>query len=200
MCLNVDSLISHLIIPINVFVYNKQLMQRHITVSYCCLQKYYGRKSSVGRDVCRLRKAYYSARNEAAVQIDEIVGETASEADSSDSLERDHSHHHHAGGGAGSHDKDDDVIRCICGMYKDEGLMIQCDKCMVGSSCIILSAASGLVIDCSRFRCLSRFGSTLTACAWRRRWSTTCVSSVTPGLWTGFVWSLHEPIQPHAVS
>lgn len=98
------------------------------------LQKYYGRKSSVGRDVCRLRKAYYSARHEAAVQIDEIVGETASEADSSDSLERDHGHHHHGGGGPGPHDKDDDVIRCICGMYKDEGLMIQCEKCMVGST------------------------------------------------------------------
>ncbi|XP_034455973.1 histone-lysine N-methyltransferase ASH1L isoform X1 [Hippoglossus hippoglossus] len=91
-------------------------------------EKYYGRKSSVGRDVCRLRKAYYSARHEAAVQIDEIVGETASEADSSDSLERDHGH---GGGGPGSHDKDDDIIRCICGMYKDEGLMIQCEKCMV---------------------------------------------------------------------
>lgn len=97
--------------------------------SFFPLQKYYGRKSSVGRDVCRLRKAYYSARHEAAVQIDEIVGETASEADSSDSLERDHGHHNHGGGG--SHDKDDDVIRCICGMYKDEGLMIQCEKCMV---------------------------------------------------------------------
>ncbi|XP_055368737.1 histone-lysine N-methyltransferase ASH1L isoform X2 [Betta splendens] len=93
-------------------------------------EKYYGRKSSVGRDVCRLRKAYYSARHEAAVQIDEIVGETASEADSSDSLERDHGHHH-GGSGLGSHNKDDDVIRCICGMYKDEGLMIQCEKCMV---------------------------------------------------------------------
>ena len=81
----------------------------------------------MGRDVCRLRKAYFSARHEAAVQIDEIVGETASEADSSDSLERDH-------GGSGSHDKDDDIIRCICGMYKDEGLMIQCEKCMVRSA------------------------------------------------------------------
>ncbi|XP_017072424.2 histone-lysine N-methyltransferase ash1 [Drosophila eugracilis] len=26
---------------------------------------------------------------------------------------------------------DEDVIRCICGLYKDEGLMIQCSKCMV---------------------------------------------------------------------
>lgn len=82
--------------------------------------------------MCRLRKAYYSARHEAAVQIDEIVGETASEADSSDSLERDHGHHSHGG----SHDKDDDVIRCICGMYKDEGVMIQCEKCMVSDATI----------------------------------------------------------------
>ncbi|KAF7210933.1 histone-lysine N-methyltransferase ASH1L isoform X1 [Nothobranchius furzeri] len=96
-------------------------------------EKYYGKKSSVGRDVCRLRKAYYSARHEAAVQIDEIVGETVSEADSSDSQERDLHHHH--GGGPGSHDKDDDVIRCICGMYKDEGLMIQCEKCLVWQHC-----------------------------------------------------------------
>lgn len=81
----------------------------------------------MGRNVCRLRKAYYGARHEAGVQIDEIVGETASEADSSDSLERDGAHQ-------GAHDKDDDVIRCICGMYKDEGLMIQCEKCMVSSS------------------------------------------------------------------
>ncbi|KAJ8334994.1 hypothetical protein SKAU_G00406330 [Synaphobranchus kaupii] len=99
-------------------------------------EKFYGRKSSVGRDVCRLRKAYYGARHEAAIQIDEIVGETASEADSSDSLERDHAHsHHHGGGGPGPHDKDDDIIRCICGMYKDEGLMIQCEKCMVWQHC-----------------------------------------------------------------
>ncbi|KAK1805371.1 hypothetical protein P4O66_019681 [Electrophorus voltai] len=100
-------------------------------------EKYYGRKSPVGRDVCRLRKAYYGARHEAAVQIDEIMGETASEADSSDSLERDHGNHHHHHHHQqqqhhnGSHNKDDDVIRCICGMYKDEGLMIQCEKCMV---------------------------------------------------------------------
>ncbi|XP_051948571.1 histone-lysine N-methyltransferase ASH1L-like [Xyrauchen texanus] len=95
-------------------------------------EKYYGRKSATGRDVCRLRKAYYGARHEAAVQIDEIVGETASEADSSDSLERDHANNHEGGG---NHDKDDDVIRCICGMYKDEGLMIQCEKCMVWQHC-----------------------------------------------------------------
>ncbi|XP_057649360.1 histone-lysine N-methyltransferase ASH1L isoform X2 [Chionomys nivalis] len=84
-------------------------------------EKYYGRKSPIGRDVCRLRKAYYSARHEASTQIDEIVGETASEADSSETSVSEKEN---------GHEKDDDVIRCICGLYKDEGLMIQCDKCM----------------------------------------------------------------------
>ncbi|EDM00676.1 ash1 (absent, small, or homeotic)-like (Drosophila) (predicted) [Rattus norvegicus] len=89
-------------------------------------EKYYGRKSPIGRDVCRLRKAYYSARHEASAQIDEIVGETASEADSSETSVSEKEN---------SHEKDDDVIRCICGLYKDEGLMIQCDKCMVWQHC-----------------------------------------------------------------
>ncbi|NXL89619.1 ASH1L methyltransferase, partial [Alectura lathami] len=89
-------------------------------------EKYYGRKSPTGRDVCRLRKAYYNARHEASAQIDEIVGETASEADSSETsvCEKE-----------SGHEKDEDVIRCICGLYKDEGLMIQCEKCMVWQHC-----------------------------------------------------------------
>uniref|UniRef100_A0A803VWU7 ASH1 like histone lysine methyltransferase n=1 Tax=Ficedula albicollis TaxID=59894 RepID=A0A803VWU7_FICAL len=89
-------------------------------------EKYYGRKSPTGRDVCRLRKAYYNARHEASAQIDEIVGETASEADSSETSVCDKEH---------GHEKDEDVIRCICGLYKDEGLMIQCEKCMVWQHC-----------------------------------------------------------------
>lgn len=88
----------------------------------CSLQKYYGRKSPIGRDVCRLRKTYYNARHEASAQIDEIVGETASEADGSEASVSEKEN---------VHEKDDDVIRCVCGLHKDEGLMIQCDKCMV---------------------------------------------------------------------
>lgn len=72
--------------------------------------------------MCRLRKAYYNARHEAAAQIDEIVGETASEADGSEASVSEKEN---------VHEKDDDVIRCVCGLHKDEGLMIQCDKCMV---------------------------------------------------------------------
>ncbi|XP_063002203.1 histone-lysine N-methyltransferase ASH1L isoform X2 [Elgaria multicarinata webbii] len=103
-------------------------------------EKYYGRKSPIGRDVCRLRKAYYHARHEAAAQIDEIVGETASEADSSETslCEKE-----------SGHEKDEDVIRCICGLYKDEGLMIQCDKCMVWQHCDCM----GLNSDVEHYLC-----------------------------------------------
>ncbi|XP_041429947.1 histone-lysine N-methyltransferase ASH1L, partial [Xenopus laevis] len=96
-------------------------------------EKYHGRKSQVGRDVCRLRKAYYNARHEAAAQIDEIVGETASEADSSETSLCDKD---------GGNEKDDDIIRCICGLFKDEGLMIQCDKCMAWQHCDCLGVTS----------------------------------------------------------
>jgi histone-lysine N-methyltransferase ASH1L len=28
-------------------------------------------------------------------------------------------------------DDEEEVIRCICGLYTDEGLMIQCERCLV---------------------------------------------------------------------
>jgi hypothetical protein len=28
-------------------------------------------------------------------------------------------------------EEEEEVINCICGIYKDEGLMIQCEKCYV---------------------------------------------------------------------
>jgi len=37
------------------------------------------------------------------------------------------------GGGCGGNDEEEEieVIRCICNIYCDEGLMIQCDNCEV---------------------------------------------------------------------
>lgn len=75
------------------------------------------------------------------------MGETASEADSSETslCEKE-----------SGHEKDEDVIRCICGLYKDEGLMIQCDKCMVRAPkdpCPALPGPSGEgQVSCSKNR------------------------------------------------
>ncbi len=32
-------------------------------------------------------------------------------------------------------DEEEDVIRCICGLYNDEGMMIQCERCLVWQHC-----------------------------------------------------------------
>lgn len=34
-----------------------------------------------------------------------------------------------------SGDEEEDVIRCICGFYRDEGVMIQCERCLVWQHC-----------------------------------------------------------------
>uniref|UniRef100_A0A8C4WVR3 Ash1 (absent, small, or homeotic)-like (Drosophila) n=1 Tax=Eptatretus burgeri TaxID=7764 RepID=A0A8C4WVR3_EPTBU len=104
--------------------------------------KFHGRKSSVGRAVCRLRKVYYSARHEAQPHLEEIVGETGSEADGSEVS---------TGGAERSDpgDSGDDIIRCICGLYKDEGLMIQCEKCLVWQHCDCM----GLMSDVEHYLC-----------------------------------------------
>lgn len=37
-------------------------------------------------------------------------------------------------------DEEEDIIRCICGMHRDEGLMIQCERCLVWQHCECVKA------------------------------------------------------------
>lgn len=39
--------------------------------------------------------------------------------------------------------EEEDVIRCICGLYRDEGLMIQCERCLVWQHCECVQADAG---------------------------------------------------------
>eukprot|EP00058_Branchiostoma_floridae_P026086 XP_002611576.1 hypothetical protein BRAFLDRAFT_117164 [Branchiostoma floridae] len=91
-------------------------------------EKFHGKKSPIGKDVCRLRKVYTTARSDASRQLEEILGEVSGEPDTTEMVEetvRDPE----------KDESDDDIIRCICGIFKDEGLMIQCEKCMVWQHC-----------------------------------------------------------------
>lgn len=40
--------------------------------------------------------------------------------------------------------EEEDVIRCICGLYKDEGMMIQCERCLVWQHCDCVRADEGV--------------------------------------------------------
>lgn len=37
-------------------------------------------------------------------------------------------------------DEEEDIIRCICGIPRDEGLMIQCERCLVWQHCECVKA------------------------------------------------------------
>uniref|UniRef100_H2YR92 Histone-lysine N-methyltransferase n=1 Tax=Ciona savignyi TaxID=51511 RepID=H2YR92_CIOSA len=90
-------------------------------------EKYHGRKSTLGRDVARLRRAFACARSLAAVSLglddDEKKKECTAQQRELDERR-----------------KNGDYIRCICGIFKDEGLMIQCEKCYVWQHCDCMSA------------------------------------------------------------
>ncbi|KAJ7307364.1 hypothetical protein JRQ81_009377 [Phrynocephalus forsythii] len=71
--------------------------------------------------VFRNAEAYYNARNEAAAQIDEIVGETASEADSSETS---------LGEKESGHEKDEDVWQhCDCMGVNSDVEHYLCEQC-----------------------------------------------------------------------
>ncbi|XP_070207967.1 histone-lysine N-methyltransferase ASH1L-like isoform X2 [Littorina saxatilis] len=99
------------------------------------VEMYCGKKSEMGRVIARLRLKYQTARAEAVPQVEEVTGEgvtelacaAPSESDSTEAVETkvqpvvDH--------------EEEDVIRCICGVYRDEGVMIQCEKCFIWQHC-----------------------------------------------------------------
>ena len=35
-------------------------------------------------------------------------------------------------------EEEEEIIRCLCGLLNDEGLMIQCEKCMVSKVCLLV--------------------------------------------------------------
>ncbi|XP_006814029.2 histone-lysine N-methyltransferase ASH1L-like [Saccoglossus kowalevskii] len=85
--------------------------------------KFYGQKIDFTKDIAKLRKAFQVAKCETSDQIEEILGEGSIDGDSNkDCKEK-------------VEDEEEEVIRCLCGLYNDEGLMIQCDKCLVWQHC-----------------------------------------------------------------
>lgn len=87
-------------------------------------EKYHGKKSTLGKDVFRLRKAYAHARGAAMLLLNGLkkpakLSEVSDVDDTNENIHR----------------KNEDHIRCICQIYRDEGLMVQCEKCYVWQHC-----------------------------------------------------------------
>eukprot|EP00094_Tigriopus_californicus_P003586 TCALIF_03449-PA protein Name:"Similar to Ash1l Histone-lysine N-methyltransferase ASH1L (Mus musculus)" AED:0.06 eAED:0.06 QI:0/0.28/0.25/0.37/1/1/8/407/3102 len=77
--------------------------------------RYYGSTSEEGKAALKIRQLYNAIKQEYHAALVEIVGQSESFC----FRKREES------------PPEEDVIRCPCGQYKDEGLMVQCEKCHV---------------------------------------------------------------------
>ncbi|XP_033634855.1 uncharacterized protein LOC117296092 [Asterias rubens] len=86
-------------------------------------EKYHGKKSELGRDATDLRKAYTKAKTDNAKFFEDILGQPQIYKDNKEDSK------------LLKEEEEEEVIRCLCGLFNDEGLMIQCEQCMVWQHC-----------------------------------------------------------------
>ncbi|KAK6179037.1 hypothetical protein SNE40_011484 [Patella caerulea] len=106
------------------------------------VERYCGRKSDMGRLVLKLRKVYCAAKNEVIPQIDDIMvdGRCISntppiappEIDTESIQNR---------AVRDPPDEEEEIIRCVCNVFRDEGLMIMCEKCYIWQHCDCVGAS-----------------------------------------------------------
>lgn len=87
--------------------------------------RFYGQFSTEGAAALRLRQVYNSIKCEYVNALSEIVGET----------EKGSIVAYKSTIFKAEEEEREDRIECLCGQYKDEGLMIQCEKCQVWQHC-----------------------------------------------------------------
>ncbi|KAG8231796.1 hypothetical protein J437_LFUL012073 [Ladona fulva] len=91
--------------------------------------RFFGRTSELGIAAARLLKVYNMKKLDFLSQLEDILGESPPASFTPDC---------DIGG------EEEDVIRCICGLYKDEGMMIQCERCLVWQHCDCVAADEGI--------------------------------------------------------
>ncbi|BES87798.1 AWS [Nesidiocoris tenuis] len=92
--------------------------------------RWYGRTSDLGIAATRLRKIYNLAKLAQLQKLEEVLGEPppASFIPAQDDPSG----------------EEEDVIHCICGIFRDEGVMIQCERCLVWQHCYCVGASSNV--------------------------------------------------------
>ncbi|XP_046489203.1 histone-lysine N-methyltransferase ash1 isoform X1 [Neodiprion pinetum] len=91
--------------------------------------KFFGRTSEVGIAAARLRKLYLGSKLEFVDAITDAMGVPPSQGFLPP---------------RGSTAGEEDVIRCICGLHRDEGVMIQCERCLVWQHCDCVKADTSI--------------------------------------------------------
>ncbi|XP_076465119.1 uncharacterized protein LOC143296954 isoform X2 [Babylonia areolata] len=118
------------------------------------VETYCGRKLNMDRVISRLRRVYQAACSEAIPQVEEVTGEGVTALSSATHTEPDTMEEVETKAQPVAEDEDEDIIRCICGVYRDEGLMIQCEQCFIWQHCDCVKVkASDAEREDVRYRC-----------------------------------------------
>ncbi|XP_068910676.1 histone-lysine N-methyltransferase ash1 isoform X6 [Tenebrio molitor] len=80
--------------------------------------RFYGRTNEAGVAAIKLKKVYAEAKQQSLPKFENVLGKKPPPNFVKNK-------------GSRSKDEEEDIIRCICGMPRDEGLMIQCERCLV---------------------------------------------------------------------
>ncbi|XP_018565359.1 histone-lysine N-methyltransferase ash1 [Anoplophora glabripennis] len=86
--------------------------------------RFYGRTSDVGICAAKLKKIYAESKRQSLHKLEDALGEKPPPNFVSNRKKN----------------EEEDIIRCICGIPRDEGLMIQCERCLVWQHCECVKA------------------------------------------------------------
>ncbi|KAJ8304065.1 hypothetical protein KUTeg_017648 [Tegillarca granosa] len=109
---------------------------KDITKLFKNAERYCGRSSWMGSLVLKLRKFYNTAKAEALPLLEDVLGERIVQSIKPDTTTDSTKVTENT-----EEEEEEEVIRCICGVYRDEGLMIQCEKCFIWQHCDCMKVA-----------------------------------------------------------
>ncbi|VEN41544.1 unnamed protein product [Callosobruchus maculatus] len=86
--------------------------------------RFYGRTSEIGVTAAKLKKLYVDSKKQSLAKFEDVIGEKPPPNFVPNRRKS----------------EEEDIIRCICGIPRDEGLMIQCERCLVWQHCECVKA------------------------------------------------------------
>ncbi|XP_023012167.2 histone-lysine N-methyltransferase ash1 isoform X1 [Leptinotarsa decemlineata] len=86
--------------------------------------RFYGRTSEMGIGAAKLKKIYVDSKKQSLNKFEDALGAKPPPNFVSNRKKS----------------EEEDIIRCICGIPRDEGLMIQCERCLVWQHCECVKA------------------------------------------------------------
>ncbi|KAL1506251.1 hypothetical protein ABEB36_005647 [Hypothenemus hampei] len=94
---------------------NPEAFDKDMNKLFAGFSKFYCRTSEIGIATAKLKKLYLETKQKSLAQIEDVLGQKPPAAFVKNKKKN----------------EEEDIIRCICGIPRDEGLMIQCERCMV---------------------------------------------------------------------